>query len=121
MNAQPPKLMLTPQKPDELISPQTIDAVTRAIGEYFSPEKIILFGSYANGTPTPDSDLDLIIVMPTELPKYKRSLGMHLLFEPSLCAIDLFLFTPEEVEYWYGTVNHVITNALQSGQIVYER
>src|ERR1700674_1995761 len=37
----------------------------RQIVERFQPDKIILFGSYAYGTPTPDSDVDLLVVMPT--------------------------------------------------------
>ena len=36
-----------------------------AIAEEFRPEKIILFGSHANGTPQEDSDVDLLVVMPT--------------------------------------------------------
>lgn len=35
------------------------------IVERFHPDQIILFGSYANGTATPDSDVDLLVVMPT--------------------------------------------------------
>ena len=35
--------------------------------------------------------------------------------------MDLLVYTPEEVAYWQGTLNHVITEALQSGKILYER
>ena len=51
---------LKQQKYGELIDPETIDGVAKAIVENFHPEKIILFGSYASGTPTPDSDLDFL-------------------------------------------------------------
>ena len=37
----------------------------RQVAERFQPDKIILFGSYAYGTPTADSDVDLLVVMPT--------------------------------------------------------
>jgi len=42
-----------------------IKRFARQIAERFQPEKIILFGSYAYGEPTPDSDVDLLVVMPT--------------------------------------------------------
>jgi len=59
-----------------LISPETISFVVRAGVENFYPLKIILFGSYASGHPTPDSDLDLLVIMETEsdLPRHKRQL-----------------------------------------------
>ena len=37
----------------------------RAIADEFHPEKIILFGSHAYGTPNEDSDVDLLVIMPT--------------------------------------------------------
>ena len=48
------------------IPQRTIDAVVRRIVENFQPQKIILFGSYALGTPRPESDVDLLIVMRNE-------------------------------------------------------
>ena len=53
-----PAVSLKQQKQGELIATETIEGVAQAIAENFHPEKIILFGSYASGTPTPDSDLD---------------------------------------------------------------
>jgi predicted nucleotidyltransferase len=37
----------------------------RQIAAQFDPERIILFGSHAYGTPNADSDVDLLVVMPT--------------------------------------------------------
>ncbi|MBF0132054.1 MAG: nucleotidyltransferase domain-containing protein [Magnetococcales bacterium] len=99
----------------------TISKVVRTIVEHFNPVRIILFGSYASGNPRPDSDLDLLVVMPSSLPRYKRALPIRMLFRPSPCPMDILVYTPEEVNYWMGTVNHIITNALQSGRVLYER
>ena len=52
---------LKQQKQGELIASETIEGVAQAIAENFQPEKIIFFGSYASGTPTPDSDLDFLV------------------------------------------------------------
>ena len=48
-----------------LVPLSAIRRYARHIAERFQPDKIILFGSYAYGTPTPDSDVDLLVVMPT--------------------------------------------------------
>ena len=104
-----------------LIPQETIDAVIRSIAERFSPHRIILFGSYATGHPTPDSDLDLFLIMDTDLPRYKRATPIRLLFQPAPCAMDILVYTPEEVARWNGTTNHIITEVLRDGKTVYER
>lgn len=113
--------MISEQAFGELISQETIDGVIAAIGATFSPEKILLFGSYANGQPTPDSDLDLMVVMETDRPRNKRSTPIRLLFKPMPCAMDILVVTPEEVSYWNGTVNHIITEAFETGKVLYDR
>lgn len=105
----------------ELISPQTIDAVVERIARHFAPRRIILFGSYASGQPTHDSDLDLLIIMDSDLPRHKRATPIRLLFQPTPCAMDFLVYTPEEIAEWNGTPNHIITEALRSGKVVYAR
>ncbi len=112
--------MISVQASGELISPQTIEGVIAAIISRFKPSKVLLFGSYANGQPTPDSDLDLLVVMDTDRPHHKRSTPIRLLFQPMPCAMDVLVVTPEEVVYWNGTVNHIITAAFETGTVVYE-
>jgi predicted nucleotidyltransferase len=80
-----------------------------------------VFGSYASGRPTPDSDLDLLVVMETALPRHKRAAPIRLLFRPMPCAMDILVYTPDEVAHWKGTVNHIVTEAFETGRVVYER
>jgi hypothetical protein len=104
-----------------LIPRELIDAVVKGIVDRFSPKKIILFGSYGGeGSPTPDSDLDLLVVMSTDLPPAKRSIPLQLLFRPMPCSMDILVYTPQEVDKWNGTVNHIITTAFQTGTIYYD-
>jgi len=109
------------QKYGELIAPETIDGVAKAIVENFHPEKIILFGSYALGTATPDSDLDLLVVMNTDQPRNKRSVPIRLMFSPVPCAMDILVYTPDEIEKWNGVTNHIVTEAYLDGRVVYDR
>lgn len=115
------EISLKRQQYGELIAPETIEGVVRSIAENFSPEKIILFGSYASGNPTPDSDLDLLVVMESDQPRYRRPVPLHLLFKPTPCAMDFLVYTSEELSRWNGTTNHIVTAALRFGKVVYER
>jgi uncharacterized protein len=105
----------------ELVTQEAINSIVRAIAERFSPYKIILFGSYASGDATPDSDLDLFVVMDTDLPPHKRATPLRLLFRPVPCAMDILVYLPEEVARWNGTVNHIITEVMRRGKTLYER
>jgi len=104
------------QQCGKLIPQETIDAIVRLIAEAFSPQQIILFGSYVYGQPTPDSDLDLLLVMDSDLPKHKRATLIRLLFRPAPCAMDILVYTPEEIARWNGTTNHIITEAFRHGR-----
>lgn len=111
---------LKQQQCGELIAPETIDGVAKAIAENFHPEKIILFGSYASGTPTPDSDLDFLVVMESDQPRYRRSVPMRMMFTPVPCAMDILVYTPDEVKKWNGATNHIVTEAYSSGRVMYD-
>jgi len=111
---------LKQQQFGELISPETINGITQAIVENFQPEKIVLFGSYATGTPTPDSDLDLLVVMNTEQPRNKRSVPIRLMFDSVPCAMDILVYTPDDLKKWNGATNHIVTEAFLDGRVIYD-
>ncbi len=55
-----------------MITLDQIQAFSQQIAEQFQPDRIILFGSYAYGQPTSDSDVDLLVILPfEELPVHK--------------------------------------------------
>lgn len=63
-----------------MIDSNKISEVVTKIATQFNPDNIILFGSYANGTPNDDSDLDLLIFQDSDLPMQKRGLDIRLSF-----------------------------------------
>ena len=99
----------------------TIDDVVRAIVDSFRPDRIVLFGSAASGRTRPGSDLDLLVIMETALPRHKRAVPIRLLFKPAPCPMDILVYTPDEVKRWNGTTNHIITEALAQGKTIYEK
>ena len=83
-------------------------------------EKILLFGSYAKGTNFPDSDVDLFIVMNSSLRRDDRSREVSKLFPDRLFALDVVVFTPEEVAQSVQSKNSFITTILKEGKVLYE-
>ncbi len=96
-----------------------IQQIASEIAESLHPQQVLLFGSYAEGTATDDSDLDLLIIMQSGEPRYKRSASVRKLFWPPKTAMDILVYTPEEVARWNGVPNHVLTNAYMTGKVLY--
>ena len=86
----------------------------------FQPERIILFGSYAYGNPTPDSDVDLVVVLPFEGKNLLKSLEILNRTNPRF-PIDLLARRPDDTERRYREGDPLIREALDHGQVLYER
>ena len=102
-----------------MITQEKIDEIVQKIVEGYQPEKIILFGSYANGTPTEDSDLDLLIVKDVEGPKYKRSSAVRKLLSGANIAMDILVYTPAELNKWKDLPVAFEHHILQTGKVLY--
>src|SRR5829696_9105345 len=72
-------------------------AIERIVSE-LKPEKIILFGSYAYGNPTPDSDVDLLVIMKTRAKEIDRYVAVSNLLYPRQFPVDIHVKTPREME-----------------------
>ncbi|RME89900.1 MAG: nucleotidyltransferase domain-containing protein [Anaerolineae bacterium] len=79
-----------------MIPMSEIRALAERIAEKFRPEKIILFGSYAYGTPTPDSDVDLLVIMPFEGRNPHMATEIWMATRPRF-PVDLMVRKPSEV------------------------
>ncbi|MBI2591166.1 MAG: nucleotidyltransferase domain-containing protein [Candidatus Brennerbacteria bacterium] len=102
------------------ITEKTIRDVTDKIVREFQPDKIILFGSYAWGTPTEDSDVDLFIVKET---KNTRELAREIdgsIF-PRPFPIDLIVYKPEQIEKMEKIGDFFIRNILRRGKTLYAK
>src|SRR5262249_49649894 len=78
------------------ISPEAIrDLCDRILAE-FHPDKVVLFGSYAYGTPRPDSDVDLLVIMPFAAHPTYKAIEILDRVDPSF-GIDLLARTPQQV------------------------
>src|SRR6266581_179821 len=76
---------------------RVIRRYARAIAEEFHPDRIILFGSYAYGTPNQDSDIDLLVVMPAYNQHNQAVRILWRLAAPF--PLDLIIRTPKEMAW----------------------
>lgn len=97
-----------------------IKRVTDAIVKHYKPEKIILFGSYAWGKPGKDSDLDLFIIKNSGKDPLKRAYEVRTRIDTDN-AMDVLVFTPDEVEKRVQLGDFFINNILTKGKILYEK
>jgi predicted nucleotidyltransferase len=100
---------------------ETLPLAVKRIAETLHPEKIILFGSYAYGNPTPDSDVDLLVVLEGYTVWEERFLGVARLLRPRVFPVDLIVKTPHEIEYSLGHRDFFIQEIVQRGKVLYER
>jgi predicted nucleotidyltransferase len=110
---QPPPF---PAVTDSLLA--EVAARIRAVGR---PFKIVLFGSRARGDPHPYSDLDLLVVEESDLPRFRRSPRYYLALAGLFPAKDIVVWTPAEIARWAQVPNHFVTTALREGKCLYER
>ncbi len=99
----------------------TLREMVRRLVERFQPEKIILFGSRARGEAGPDSDIDLLIVLPGPLRRLEQTVDMRLALRGLGVAKDVFLATPEELVAHKDLPGTLIYPALREGRVLYER
>jgi len=103
-----------------MVEEHNIQELCDRIVRDFHPERIILFGSYAYGNPTPDSDVDLLVVLPFEGKKLRKSLEILTHTNPRF-PIDLLARRPDDTERRYREGDPLIREALDHGKILYER
>ena len=108
-----------------MLKNETINKIVKEIVEETKPEKIILFGSYAKGTQSEDSDLDLLIIEKEtfgkirsrrkEINKIRSTLSEYRISK------DILIYDLNEFNDWKNSINHIIGKSLREGKILYER
>ena len=104
-----------------MVALNTIEECGRRIGRQFGAERVILFGSYAEGSATEDSDIDLLVVAGTSLPANKRYAAVRRLVADVPAAFDIIVKTPEEYNRRRSVVNNIVYFADKYGRVIYER
>ncbi len=91
----------------------------RQVAEHFQPDKIILFGSHAYGTPHADSDVDILVVMPArnELDQAVRiSLAVEAPF-----PLDIIVRTPRKLAWRLKEGDWFLREVVSQGKVLYAK
>ena len=101
---------------------KTLPKAVKRLAANLKPDKIILFGSYAYGNPTPDSDVDLLVIMKTRAKEIDRFVAVSNLLYPREFPVDIIVKTPKEIEAELKRRgNFFWREILTKGKVIYER
>lgn len=94
--------------------------VDRIVRE-FQPLRIVLFGSHARGTAVPESDIDLLVVLPTVADKRQTTVQIRRVLGDLPVSKDIVVTTPDEIRRRGQLVGSVLRPALREGRVLYAR
>ena len=101
-----------------MIPMEAIQNLADRIAQEFAPERIILFGSYAYGTPRQDSDVDLLVVLPFEGDSLHKAVEIVRRMQPEF-AVDVLARTPEELRQRLAWNDYFLREIVEKGRILY--
>ena len=106
----------TPKVTDALLAD-----ITERIVRHFDPEQVILFGSYAYGTPHKDSDVDLFVIMEGEGDLFSRIHRVSQVAQVDYLPMDVLTRTPREVQERLDMGDYFMAEVLERGKVLYKR
>ena len=98
---------------------RTIQEMVSRIVAQFQPEKVVLFGSHARGTAGPDSDVDLLVVMPVTGSRSEAIIEIRTALHGMGVGKDVVVVTPDEFEH--DLPGTIVRHAHREGVLLYER
>ena len=101
------------------VTAEILAEITHRIVTALHPKRIILFGSYAYGHPTPDSDVDLLVVLETDQKIPDRQVAVSRLIRPRPFPVDILVRTPQEIEEAIHQQDFFIREILDRGKVLY--
>ncbi len=96
-----------------------IKAYAAEVARQFKPQKIILFGSYAYGKPTTDSDVDLLVVMPHNRRNVEKAIEIRAKVDAPF-PLDLLVRTPERLHERIVLGDFFLREVVAKGKVLYE-
>jgi len=104
-----------------IMMPAEIEKIKEIIVNEYHPEKIILFGSYARGDQTADSDIDLLVLSDREknIPRTRRGLSVLKKLGVIHRAIDIMFYTSEEFQKYQSVPQSINATILREGVVIH--
>jgi predicted nucleotidyltransferase len=103
----------------EKITRRAISAFAQKAAKQFNPDKIILFGSYAYGKPSEDSDVDILVVMPFRGRNPEKATEIWMATKPEF-PIDIMVRKPAELKKRLKLGDFFLREIVEKGKVLYE-
>jgi predicted nucleotidyltransferase len=104
-------------------TPEKVDLAVKTAIEVAHPSRVFIFGSWARGEATAESDLDLAVLVPeerkSEIPELRRQINRQL--EPIRMSVDLILVTEEYFARFRSSINSIYYKIASQGKLIYEQ
>jgi predicted nucleotidyltransferase len=111
--------MNNPQQDLEKPTQRILQTLAKDIARKFHPQRIILFGSYAYGQPTRESDVDLLVIMQTTLRPIEQAVAIRQAVNTPF-PMDLLVRTPEQIESRLSLGDYFFKEIVSRGRVLYE-
>lgn len=98
---------------------KAIEEVVKRIIDTVRPDKIILFGSHARGTGTPDSDVDLAVVVSGDIHRRRTAQKIYMSLIGVGCSVDIIVLKPVDLERYSNSAGVIIPEVLKEGKELY--
>ena len=108
-------------KRNNRISIKEIRAIAKRISKKFDVEKIILFGSYANGKADENSDVDLLVVMNTKKRPIQQRYEIYKSLTPIHFALDIIVRTEDDLKRRIPQGDWFLKESYETGKVLYAR
>lgn len=102
-----------------MVDMNEVRALSECIAQEFKAEQIILFGSHAYGTPSPDSDVDLLVVLPFEGKPWRMAAEIRRRTRPRF-PLDLLVRSPEQLRLRLDMQDGFMREVMHKGKVLYE-
>ena len=102
-----------------MIEMDRIELLSKQIAKEFRPNRIILFGSYAYGDPTDDSDVDILVILPFAGKPARKAIEIRAKINPHI-PVDLIVRTPQQVEERVAMNDWFMREIVEKGRTLYE-
>lgn len=103
------------------VNEELLQTITTRITEAIRPQKIILFGSWARGERDSHSDIDLLIIQESSLPRPQRYAQVRRLFWGMGLPMDILVYTPEEFARYQSVPGSFTHTVAREGKVLYAR
>jgi uncharacterized protein len=103
-----------------MLTPKNVREAVNRIRQVAQPSKVILFGSYARGEATADSDLDLMVILPGKPDKVAEMIRLRQAVGAVGIGVDVLVFSEQEAERRSQVPGTVLYWAVKEGKVLYD-